>query len=111
MTWSLDARIPLLIVQSVAALHAELADDPAAMALEGFDASLPHAPACACCAGRTPAALALDALFQGRVRGTLPWFARIIALAESPEARAAVQTALREDALTAARFRAAPSTP
>lgn len=111
MAWSLDARIPLLIVESAAALRAALATDLAAMALEGFDASLPHAPACVCCAGRSPAALALDAMFQGRVRGTLPWFARIIALAETPEARAAVQTALREDALTVARFRAAPSAP
>jgi hypothetical protein len=51
--------------------------------------------------------VALDRLFQARVRGGCAWFDRVIALAETGEARAAVAAALAEDALTAARFRAA----
>ena len=64
-----------------------------------------HAAACACCGGRAPAATALDRLFQARVRGQCPWFDRVVALAETPEARAAIAAALMEDAVTAARFR------
>ena len=64
-----------------------------------------HAAACSCCGGRAPAATALDRLFQARVRGQCPWFDRVVALAETPEARAAIAAALVEDAVTAARFR------
>ena len=105
MSWSVDARIPLTILDSETALAAALADTPKAATLRDFDTSSPHAPGCACCVGRTPVALALDALFQARVRGSVPWFPRVLALAESEAARAALTAALREDALTAARFR------
>jgi hypothetical protein len=122
MTWSLDARIPLVIVADAASLAASLADGrPAAVlasapattphgavAAEGFDLSdAGHAAACACCAGRGPVALALDRLFLARVRAAVPWFERVVALADTESARAALAETLRNDAVTAARFRAA----
>lgn len=122
MTWSIDARIPLLMVADEAALATVLATGkPAALlmeappmvkpegavALASFDLSGPtHAAACACCAGRGPAAQALDRLFQARVRGACAWFERVVALAETEAARAEIAAALRDDAVTAARFRA-----
>ena len=131
MPWSLDARIPIVIVADPAALAAALdaaqaggrpaavllgpaahgasrpdAPPPGAVALARFDLSGPaHAAACACCAGRGPAAVALDTLFQARIRNTCPWFDRVVALAETPAARAEVEAALAGDAVTAARFR------
>ncbi|WP_368415453.1 hypothetical protein [Falsiroseomonas sp.] len=128
MSWSLDARIPILIVADPAALTAALAGGrpaavllgpapegasrsdappPGAVALARFDLSGPaHAAACACCAGRSPAAVALDTLFQARIRNTCPWFERVVALAEAPVAQAEIAAALASDAVTAARFRA-----
>lgn len=128
MPWSLDARIPIVIVADEAALAAALEGDrpaaallgpvregaarpdappPGAVALGRFDLSGPlHAAACACCAGRGAAAVALDALFQARVRNACPWFDRVVALAGTPAARAEVEAALDRDAVTAARFRA-----
>ncbi len=122
MPW-LDARIPIEIVPDEAALAVALASGkPAAVlaeapppalpagavALASFDLSGPtHAAGCACCAGRGAAALALDRLFQARTRGATGWFDRVVALAETPSAQAEVRTALREDAVTAARFRGA----
>ncbi|MCZ8147160.1 MAG: hypothetical protein O9325_04795 [Roseomonas sp.] len=128
MPWSLDARIPIVIVADPAALAAALAggqpaavllgpapegasrsdaSPPGAVALARFDLSGPaHAAACACCAGRGPAAAALDTLFQARIRNTCPWFERVVALAETHAARTEVEAALAGDAVTAARFRA-----
>lgn len=121
MAWTVDARIPLLVTKGEAALAEALAAGPKAavlaeapppplpkdaVALASFDPSLPHAAACACCGGRSPAAVALDRLFQARVRNQCPWFERVVALAETAEAQAAIAAALREDAVTAARFRA-----
>jgi hypothetical protein len=120
MTWNLDARIPLTLLADPAALAEALAEgSPAAVLLAApqgplpagavvqshFDALMPHAVACACCQGRGPVAEALDRLFQARVRGQCPWFERVLALAETAEATAMVRAALREDAVTAARFR------
>lgn len=120
MTW-LDARIPVETVRDAAALAAALASGKpaailaeapppalpeAAVALASFDLSGPtHAAACACCAGRGPAATALDRLFQARVRGACGWFDRVVALVETEAARADLAATLREDAVTAARFR------
>ena len=79
-----------------------------AIALASFDPfATGHAGGCACCGGRSPAAAALDRLFQARIRGACPWFERVVALAETPAALDAVVAALRDDAVTAARFRAA----
>ena len=120
MSWSLDARIPLTFVAPAALAAALAAGKPAALlveapaaalpegaaALEGFEAGGPtHAAACACCTGRPPVSLALDRLFQARVRGQCPWFTRVIAVTEDPIARAAIEAALDGDALSRARFR------
>jgi hypothetical protein len=121
VAWTLDARMPLVVTEGEAELAAVLATGPkaavlaeapppplpeGAVALAGFDPFMPHAVACACCGGRSPAAAALDRLFQARVRNQCPWFERVVALAETAGARAAIAAALREDAVTAARFRA-----
>ncbi|MDO9707617.1 hypothetical protein [Paracraurococcus lichenis] len=122
MAWSLDARIPLVVTATEADLAAALAAGPkaavlaeapppalpdSAVALASFDIALPHAAACTCCGGRSPAAAALDRLFQARVRSQCPWFDRVVALAETVAAQAEIAAALREDAVTAARFRPA----
>jgi hypothetical protein len=120
MAWSIDARIPVTLLPDAAALPAALADGrPAALVAEGaaphharaqatetFVADGPHPAACACCAGRSSAAQALDRLFQARARGTARWFDRVVVLAASEAARADMARALAADALTAARFRA-----
>jgi hypothetical protein len=122
MPW-LDARIPLETVADEAALAAALAGGkPAAVlaeapppalpagavAMVSFDLSGPtHAVGCACCAGRGAAATALDRLFQARTRGACAWFERVVALAETELARAEIEAALKDDAVTAARFRGA----
>jgi hypothetical protein len=82
-----------------------------AAALASFDPFLAHGAACGCCGGRPPAAVALDRLFQARVRGACAWFERVVALADTEEVRDAVAAALRDDAVTAARFRAAAQPP
>ena len=119
MAWKVDGRVAVKMVVDAVALSAELAAGPPAAVLAeapppeaagavvvvSFDPFMPHAVACLCCGGRSPAADALDRLFQARVRGQCGWFQRVIALAETPEARAQVAEALVEDALTAARFR------
>lgn len=123
-SWSLDARVPVTLLPDAAALAEALAaggppaavlvevptppSPPAgAVAVDGFDAWAPsHGGGCACCAGRSPAAEALDRMFQARVRGTVPWFVRVFAVGDAV-ACAAVEDALRDDALSAARFRLA----
>jgi len=121
MAWTLDARIPLVIAEDPAALAAALAAGPpaavlaeapppplpsGAVALASFDPWTPHAAGCGCCGGRPAAAVALDRLFQARVRGQCGWFSQVVALAETPEARQAVAAALSQDAVTVSRFRA-----
>lgn len=122
MAWSIDGRVAVLIVADRSALDWELAAGPAAAVLSDvpcpiapdtatttveFEATAPHAPGCTCCAGRPPVAVALDRLFQARVRGQCGWFERVLVLAQTPAGREAVVRALTGDALTAARFRAA----
>lgn len=127
MAWTVDARLPVVIAGNAAELAAALVSGPKAavlaeappppmppeaVALAGFDPSTPfHAGGCTCCGGRSQTAAALDRLFQARVRGACPWFERVVALAETPAARDAVAAALVDDAVTAARFRAAPPPP
>lgn len=120
MAWTLDARLPVVIVVDAAELAGALAAGPKAAvlaeapppptpagtaALASFDPVVPHAAGCACCGGRPPAAVALDRLFQARVRGACPWFERVVALVGTPAGREAVASALSGDAVTAARFR------
>ena len=110
MPWSLDARIPVR-------LGAASPDDSDALLIEGpptsgahptesfIPESTGHAPGCACCVARGPAALALDRLFQRRARGEVAFFRRVIALTTSPEGDMAVWAALRDDPVAYARFR------
>ena len=60
-----------------------------------------HPAGCTCCATRGPAALALDRLFLDRVRGTVPWFDRVLVLGEGE----AVRRAVADDTIVKARFR------
>jgi hypothetical protein len=117
MAWSIDARIPVTLVADAAALPGALAGRPAALLAEGvpqdsgatvtesFAPEPRHAAACACCAGRSAAALALDRLFQARVRGRAAWFDRVLVLAATETGRAELAQALAQDPLTIARFR------
>lgn len=124
MAWTLDARIPLTLVADGTALSAALAGGgaallaegaapalaPGAVAALGFDPAA-HQAACdcgACGTGRNAAALALDQLFQGRVRGSLPWFTRVVALLPGETGRSTLRQALSGDAVTASRFRMDP---
>ena len=109
MAWSLDARIPVTVVRGgnlppgkpAAWLGADA--PPGVVASEALPVTVAqHRAACACCAGRSPAAQALDRLFQARARATCPWFDRVLV----PQAEAAeVLVALRDDTVAAARFR------
>ncbi|BDG73619.1 hypothetical protein [Roseomonas fluvialis] len=119
MAWSIDTRIPVTILPEAAALPGMLAGRPAALLAEGavpdhagapvtesFAPEPRHAVACACCAGRSAAAQALDRLFQARVRGRAAWFDRVLVLASTEAGRAELVQALAQDPLTTARFRA-----
>ncbi|MFC0408706.1 hypothetical protein [Roseomonas elaeocarpi] len=123
MNWSLDARVPVILVQSEDAMAEALRAGPSAVLAAGelparpmvgavaalsFEVFSSHAVACACCGGRSPAAQALDRLFQARVRGTVAWFDRVVALVPGEAARDMVEGALRDDAVSAARFRMEP---
>jgi hypothetical protein len=118
MAWSIDARIPVTVLPDAANLAGALAGAPAAVLAEGathpagatvtesFAPEPRHTLACACCAGRSAAAQALDRLFQARVRGKSAWFDRVLVLAATEEGRAELAQALAQDPLTTARFRA-----
>jgi hypothetical protein len=118
MTWSVDARIPVELVEPHALAAALASGPPAALLVEAPPEPMPagavaqvawdqtvttHAAGCACCAGRSGVALALDRLFQARARAACAWFNRVIAVGNA----AAVRQALAEDSLAAARFRLA----
>ncbi len=60
-----------------------------------------HPAGCACCVARSPDAAGLDRLFLDRVRGTIPWFTRVVVTTEDAGLRKAVQT----DPVLSARFR------
>jgi hypothetical protein len=66
-----------------------------------------HPAACACCAPRGAVAEALGRLFLARVRGEIPFFRRVVAVAVTEAGAAAVREALASDPLTAARYRLA----
>lgn len=113
-----DSRIPLTLLKGPEALAAWLsAGGPAALVTDGpppggldlpmerFDAARSHRIGCACCAGRSPAAIALDRLFLARVRGGCAWFDRVGALIGAEPGRRQLADALDADLLTRARFR------
>ena len=113
-----DPRIPVTILAADGLAAWLAAGGPAALVTDGpeaatgfaaterFDARPMHRFGCACCAGRSAAAVALDRLFQARARGRAPWFDRVAVMA-GPAAQADVAAALGGDALTLARYRAA----
>ncbi|MGC9270167.1 hypothetical protein [Acidiphilium sp.] len=102
-------RIAVVFGGEVAAGDAVLAAGdavvPAGVAHERFFvAGNPlHGVGCACCAPRGPAAEALGRLFLARARGAVPWFSRVVVLADD-RGVAAVRAALQGDAVTRARF-------
>lgn len=100
MTWTIDARIPVTLVTDDAALAAAAAARPGAHVLQGGFG--PHQPGCACCEGRSPAALALDRLFLDRVRGQVAFFDAVLARED-----AGLRAALAGDRVVTARFRLA----
>lgn len=63
-----------------------------------------HATVCACCAGRSPAALALTRLLHARARGAVPFFTHVVV--EAGEAgRAEARDAVAHDPLVSGTFR------
>ena len=91
----IDARIPVVFAVAPSANDAVLVPEAARAAR--------HPAACACCLGRRPAATAFDTLFLGRVRGTVPWFTRVVVPEDDPAVRATVES----DPVVSARFRLA----
>jgi hypothetical protein len=113
MAWNVDARVPVVL----GSLHDASPED--ALLIEGpggpnhagavhFDlGSSEHGAGCTCCVPRSPVALALNALFQARAKGEVPFFRRVMALTRSSEGDMAVWAAVCSDPLTAGRFRLA----
>jgi hypothetical protein len=93
MALFLDARIPVVFGVSPGEGDAVLAAQP--------DWGGPHPMDCACCVARGPAARALDHLFLDRVRGTVPWFNRVVVSGAGEAVRAAVL----EDGVVMSRYR------
>ena len=107
MAWSLDARIPLRLGTLADAgvddaVLVEGAGKPA-RAFESFDAA--HAIGCACCGARSPVAIALDRLFQRRVRGQIDFFKSVVAVTTTADGDLAVWAAVRNDPVASARYR------
>lgn len=117
MSVFVDARVPVVLEGDAIA---DPAGDDAVLAESGC--SLPpgmavpaawfepqpdlHRPGCACCVGRSPAAMALAGLFAARARGRVPFFKRVVAVAATEAGRAELRAAL-DDPLVAARYRIA----
>lgn len=81
---------------------------PGGVAVARFTAGAPagsHHPGCPCCEARSPAAVALAALFLARARGELAFFRTVVAVCHTPGAEAAVRAALDADPLVSAWFR------
>jgi len=113
MPWSVDARVPVLIgrledAEGDDALLIEGSQRVQRPAVAHFEvAERQHAPGCACCAPLSPVAFALRALFQARAKGDVPFFRRVVAVTRTEEGDVAVWSAIRNDPLTAGRFRLA----
>jgi len=109
-----DARVPVLFASlndadSTAALLIEgEAPAPEGVPVARFTdaaATGPHPPGCPCCAARSPAAVALAALFLARARGELAFFRVVVAVCRTPDGESAVRAALAADPLVSAWFR------
>lgn len=110
MTWSVDARVPVLLasLSDIGEGDAALIEGAAGSGgdREGF-VPMPgaHAAGCACCVARGPAAVALDRLFQRRARGEIGFFRRVVVVTATVEGDMEVWSALRNDPVASARFR------
>jgi hypothetical protein len=96
MVLFIDARIPVVFSVSPEAADAVLLP-------QDGTAAPGHLAGCACCVARGPAAVALDRLFLQRVRGTIPWFTRVVVPVDDP----AIRQAIDSDPVLSARFRVA----
>jgi hypothetical protein len=115
MSWQIDARIPVTILEQAPALNpatALLAEEalpegvgpPTLCAIFRADELIAHPRGCACCNGQGAAAAALAALFRERALGGA-WFSAVVAVVRTPAGRAELEEALRSDILTLARYR------
>jgi len=64
-----------------------------------------HAPGCACCATRTQAGHALARLLHDRARNQVVFFRRVVAVVETEQGRAEIETALANDPVVSSCFR------
>ena len=102
----IDARIPLRFGsledrrpgEAVLTDHAQ----PTAPSARFTPTPETHTPDCACCNGRTNAALALAALFRDRAIG--PMFHAVLASA-TPAAEAEIRAAIESDPIVSTRYR------
>lgn len=117
MSWKIDARIPVTIVEEPPALAGPVAllaeghlpdgvGPPTPRAVFQADERQAHPGGCACCNGLGAAAGALATLFRERAVGGA-WFSSVVALVRTPAGRAELEEALSSDILTVARFRRA----
>jgi hypothetical protein len=117
MSWKIDARIPVTIVEQPPALTAAMAllaegslpegvGPPQPCAIFRAEENPGHPAACPCCYEMGAVAAALAELFRDRAMGG-PWFSSVVALVRTPAGRAELEDALSRDVLTVARFRPA----
>jgi len=114
MPWNIDARVPVLFgaTEEAGPDDALLVEGVPGENLGGRAAGFELAPSehgagCSCCTPRNPAAVALNRLFQARAKGEAPFFRRVLAVTQTPEAALAVWAAVRSDPLSSGRFRLA----
>jgi hypothetical protein len=111
MGWSLDARVLVKLGRLEQAGPGDAllveGDGPVGGGAHFRPVASEHSAGCACCAPRSPAALALNALFQARAKGEGPFFRRVVAVTQTEAGRTAVWAAVSSDPLTAGRFRLA----
>ncbi|WP_158743218.1 hypothetical protein [Acidisphaera sp. L21] len=93
MTIFVDARIPVVF-------GVEPGEGDVLLVTEA-DGPAVHPNGCTCCVARSPDAAGFDRLFLDRVRGTIPWFRRVVVAADHAGLRQALQT----DPVLTARFR------
>ncbi|WP_062164050.1 hypothetical protein [Asaia bogorensis] len=117
-----DGRIPLYILSERDAMPQELVRIQGEGACLAVDTERPggwavyrriaanalpgrvHARFCACCAGRSPVASALDQLFLDRIRGTSRYFAFVILTCQACRVRDMAEL-LQQDAMVRSRYR------
>ena len=114
MALFVDARVPVRFGSVLDATDGSAlliegdAPAPDGMAVARFTdaaANGRHPPGCLCCVTRSPAAVALAALFLARARGELAFFRTVVAVCCTPHGQEAVHAALDADPLVSAWFR------